>query len=221
MCNEETYITDNVISQIESSAKEFFHHSPPTHDWEHTMRVVSLCKKIGYEENADMKILIIAALLHDIGREEADRNNTCHAELSSKLAKPILEEHNLSENSINRISHCILTHRFRGDNQPKTIEAKVLFDSDKLDAIGAIGICRAYSYAGENHQPLYSPFEQESKLTKIINHSEHSPVVEFKVKLSKIMKSLYTDSGRKIATERHNFMANFFTELFEEIKGNK
>ncbi len=213
--------TDKNLSIIQDKAMPYFKDALPTHDWEHTMRVASLAYHIGNEENADMKILIAAALLHDIAREEADKNGTCHAELSAKMSEVILLDMEYSNSQRKDILHCISTHRFRGNNFPQTIEAKVLFDSDKLDAIGAIGVCRAYSYAGENRQALYSPMEQESKLTKTVNHSEHTPIVEFKVKLSKIKDSLYTETGRKIAEHRHKFMENFFNELLAEITGEK
>jgi len=213
--------TCEIFTKIADEAKSFFKHSPPTHDWSHTQRVVALCEKLGGEEKADQEILLASSFLHDIGRERADREKICHAELSAKLALPILKQVNFPEEKINDVIHCISTHRFRGDNPPQTLEAKILFDADKLDAIGAIGICRAYSYAGENHQPLYTSFDKEYELTKIVDHSQHSPVVEFKVKLSKIINTLYTKSGRRMAEHRHKFMVEFFNEIFEEIKGIK
>lgn len=221
MTREFTTEAEDILKEISAIAIEYFQNSPPTHDWEHTLRVVSLCKKIGSAENADMETLLAAAYLHDIGREEADKKQICHAELSAQIAEQILIKSGFPSCKIPQALHCISTHRFRGDNPPETIEAKVLFDADKLDAIGAIGVCRAYSYAGENGQPLYTPFDEEAELKKFTNHKEHSPVIEFKVKLSRIKDSLKTSCGRALALERHKFMLAFFEELCQEIKGSK
>ncbi len=206
------------MKEIEKRARKYFDHAKPTHDWSHVERVLRMARHIGIIENADIEVIEAAALLHDIGREEGDRKGECHAKLSAKMAKTILEELHFPKTK--SVLHCITTHRFRGDNPPETLEAKVLYDADKLDAIGAIGICRAYSYAGENGQRLYSNFKgKEKQLTKAIDHSEHTPVVEYHVKLSKIKAKMLTHEGKRVAEERDRFMRSFYERLRDEVVG--
>ncbi len=208
-----------VMERIEAEAKKMFVEAKPTHDWDHIKRVLHLVRRMGAEAQADLQILTAAALLHDIGRVEADKSGECHAEKGAEMAEGILEKCDFPSEKRKAVIHCIRSHRFRDDNVPKTLEAKILYDADKLDAIGAIGICRAYSYAGENGQRLYSDFEEEVRLTKVVDHSEHTPVVEFKVKLSHIKDKMLTPMGRKLAEERHKYMVSFFERLKREIEG--
>lgn len=136
----------DLIKQITKRAKNFFSHSRGSHDWEHTLRVYNLCLHIGKKENANLKILKISAILHDIGREYQDKCNgeICHAEKGAELARKLLSEFEIDNDEINKIVHCIETHRFRGNKIPISKEAQVLFDADKLDSIGAVGIGRAF-----------------------------------------------------------------------------
>jgi uncharacterized protein len=207
-------------AMIEESQRHFV-SSPPTHDWMHTQRVLELCMHMGKEEGADLEVLFAAALLHDIARDEADSHGTCHADLSAEQALPLLEQCNFPKEKREAVIHCIKAHRFRGDIQPQTLEAEVLFDADKLDALGAIGVCRAYAYAGENKQRLYSALDERTQLKKVTNHAQHSPVAEFRLKLGKLKDRMFTRSGKRLAAERHEFMLNFFNRLYEEIKGIK
>ena len=214
--------------KIEEASRNAFRDTPPTHDFSHTKRVLNLCMRIGKEEGGELEILEAAALLHDIARDEADFNGECHAELSAVKARPILRDAGFPPETIEAILHCIETHRFRGDNPPKTIEAKILYDADKLDAIGAIGVCRAYAYCGENGQKLYGAFSgnileegNEEKLSKFTDHTQHNPVIEFRLKLSKIKKRPFTGTTKAIAESRHRYMLKFFNRLYEEVKGIK
>ena len=212
---------------IEEEARKAFLNAPPTHDFLHTKRVLNLCFHIGEEEGGDAEILYAAAMLHDIARFEADRDGRCHAEMSAEMSAEILPRAKFPHSKIRGVLHCISTHRFRGDNPPETPEAKILFDADKLDAIGAIGVCRAYAYCGENGQRLYSDFSPEDfqkapeqKISRITDHSRHTPILEFQLKLSRIKDRLYTNTARKIAEERHLFIKSFFLRLYEEVRGN-
>jgi uncharacterized protein len=211
---------------LEKNARNAFHGAPPTHDFSHTERVLSLCLHISEHEKADKGILRAAALLHDIARIEADRDGVCHAELSAEIAGPLLDKALFPKNMKKEILHCIKTHRFRSNNPPQSIEAKILYDADKLDAIGAIGVCRAYSYGGENGQKLYDTFfpdfhssENDESIKKITDHSQHTPVTEFRIKLSQIKNKLFTETAKNIAEKRHHFMLKFFNCLCEEIQG--
>ena len=114
------------------------------HNLDHVMRVYNLCLVLAkYEENVDLEVLVPAALLHDIARVEEIGDKTGkidHAVLGSELAGDILKNMDYDEEKVEKIKHCILAHRYRTGNEPSTIEAKILFDADKLDAIGAVGV---------------------------------------------------------------------------------
>ena len=213
---------------IEEEAQQAFVSSPPTHDFSHTQRVLKLCLRIGREEGADLEILYASALLHDIARDDGDAKGECHAQLSADKARPILEKAGFPREKRESVIHCIETHRFRSDAPPKSLEAKILYDCDKLDAIGAIGVCRAYAYCGENGQRLYGTSLNDSQescgtegISKITDHKNHTPVREFCLKLSKIKEKLFTPSARRLAETRHEFMLHFFHRLKDEVEGEQ
>jgi uncharacterized protein len=207
------------IEYIREIAERMTSDSSGSHDWYHTKRVYDLCMRIGNVEGADLDILGIAAYLHDIGRPYQDRakGRVCHAEKGAELAKEILEKLIIPEEDRINIIHAIRTHRFRGKNVPETIEAKVLFDADKLDSIGAVGIGRAFLFAGEVgatlHNPDITPEESES-------YSKNDTCYrEYRVKLMKIKDRILTKEGHRIALERHRFMEEFFKRFLIECSG--
>ena len=209
------------IAIVKARAKKLFINASGSHDWDHTLRVSRLCERIGHVEGADMNVLLIAAYLHDIGRSCQDASNgaVCHAEKGARIAQPIITDLPLSKKQKENIVHCIITHRFRGNHAPKSIEAKVLFDADKLDAIGAIGVARAYLFAGELGARLHSP---EINVEEAKSYSkDDTGYREFKVKLNKIQNKILTGEGRKIAKERHSFMKAFFKRFLEEYEGTR
>ena len=204
---------------IEEEIKKYFEHAKPTHDFSHVQRVYTLCMRIGRKEKADLEVLKLASLLHDIGRIKGDEDHEIH---SAEMAEKIMDNHEIDEKTKRHIIHCIKTHRYRNSAKPETLEAKILYDADKLDAIGAIGICRAYSFGGENGQKLYrkEDFSNENiGVSRKLDHKKHTPVVEYRAKLSKIKDKIMTEEGKKIAEERNRFMGNFFLKLEKEISG--
>lgn len=208
-----------LIEQITKRAEEFFSDSKGSHDWEHTLRVYNLCLHIGRKENANLKIIKISAILHDIGRGHQDKHNgkICHAEKGAGLARKLLSEFEVDNDKINKIVHCIETHRFRGNKSPISKEAKVLFDADKLDSIGAVGIGRAFLFAGEIGAKLHN---KDIDINKTEEYSkEDTAYREYMVKLRKVRERMLTEEGRRIADERHNFMVEFFDRLNKEVEG--
>ena len=119
------------------------------------------------------------------------------------------------------VKHCIRSHRFRDDREPPaTLEAQVLFDADKLDAIGAIGVARAIGYAAQAGQPAYAPATQQFIETGELSPGEpHSAYHEYLFKLRHIKDRMLTRSGRALAEQRHRVMAEFFERLKEEMEG--
>jgi uncharacterized protein len=207
------------IEQIREEAKRFFLNARGSHDWDHVERVYKLCVRIGEKENADMDVLRVAAILHDIGREDEtnSKGKMCHAERSATLAREILSRYGFDNERINKIAHCIETHRFRGNKVPVSKEAKVLFDADKLDSIGAIGVGRDFLFAGEIGARVHNKgvdIEKTQPYTK-----EDTAYREFVVKLRKIKDRMLTEEGRKIAEGRHKFMLEFFDRLDKEVDG--
>ncbi|MEW6076555.1 MAG: HD domain-containing protein [Thermodesulfobacteriota bacterium] len=211
----------NHESAITEIVKQFFLAAQGSHDWEHTRRVVDLTRTIGALEGADMAVAVTGALLHDIGRCHQDNAGgaLCHAQKGADLAVAILEQFDFSANQIKNIVHCIAAHRFRKPPEPETLEARVVFDADKLDAIGAIGIARAYLFAGELGACLHNP---EIDVTLAPSYSVNDTGYrEYLVKLRWIKDRMLTAAGREMARQRHEFMELFFSRFLAEYEGKK
>jgi uncharacterized protein len=192
-----------------------------SHNWEHTLRVLRLCMRIGRRENADLEVLRPAAVLHDIGRSFQDASNgkICHAAKGAELAAPLLTTLPLTESRQFNIQHCIRSHRYRGDQVPQTIEARVLYDADKLDAIGAVGIARAFLFAGEVGARLHNP-DIDIGNTRAYS-IEDTGYREYELKLRKIKDRMMTPTGKRMAADRHVFMADFFERFLAEYEGKR
>jgi uncharacterized protein len=202
------------------------------HAIEHVMRVYNLCLQLAKnEQNVDLDVLKTAVLLHDIARakEFKDKNSTIdHAVLGAEMATEILRKLGYSEEKIARIKHCIATHRFRSDVKPETIEAQILFDADKIDVLGAVGVARSFMMAGQYGQKTYLDIPIETYLRsnvvggksygKIKDISKHAANLEFELKFKHIPERLYTQKAREIAKERLQVMENFYERLKMEIE---
>jgi len=209
------------FEHIKSMSRKMFEKAKGSHDWDHTLRVYELCERIGKVEGADMEVVKIAAYLHDIGRSVQDQSagKYCHAAEGAKLAREIVGQVPLSDFQKNNIIHCVRSHRFRGNDEPKTLEAKVLFDADKLDSIGAVGVARAFLFAGEVGAKLHNP---DIRVENTLPYSkDDTGYREFKLKLSRIKDRILTTEGRKLAKERHEFMETFFKRFLEEFEGKR
>lgn len=209
----------SLFDAVRDEARACFGNARGSHDWDHTERVLELCLRIGRKEKADLKILRLAAVLHDIGREEEDRSNgrVCHGARGAARAAEILKRHDVDRDTIARVVHCIAAHRYRGGNRPESLEAKVLFDADKLDSIGAVGIGRAFLFAGEVGARLHDPAVDVGR-TKPYTRDD-TAYREFLVKLSRVKDRMFTREGKRIARERHRFMVEFFGRLNKETRG--
>lgn len=213
--------SEMLLENVRKIAKQYFDGARGSHDWEHTLRVFRLCRRLGSKEGVDMDVLLVAAYLHDIGRDFQDASNgaVCHAQKGDQMAHAIVAALPLAEKQKENIVHCVRSHRFRDNYAPQTIEAKVLFDADKLDAIGAVGVARAFLFAGEVGARLHSPkinVEEAAPYSK-----DDTGYREYRVKLSKIRDRILTKSGRKLADERHDFMEQFFKRFIKEYEGER
>lgn len=181
------------------------------HDFDHVLRVLANATHIGRAEQANMDVLHTATLLHDVARADQRRTGQDHAAEGARQAKNLLQQLNQPDDFIEAVCHAIATHRFRSNNPPQTLEAKILYDADKLDSIGAVGVARVFAYGGYLNRPLWA--EDDA--------GHHTSLQEFRVKLSKIKDRLFTATAREIADQRHNFMVNFFRQMSAEISGER
>ncbi|MFX1313547.1 MAG: HD domain-containing protein [Promethearchaeota archaeon] len=173
------------------------------HGFLHVERVLNLCLKLGKKLDANLLVLEVAALLHDIGRKHKDKKNINkkHAELSAEMAFKFLTAYDfkLSQDSLDNIIHCIRTHSFSNNMKPQTLEAKILSDADKIDALGAIGLHRVISFTVLN----------KGGIKEVIEHLEN--------KILKLKDQLYLDASKEIAKERQKIIIDFYKEIKDEI----
>jgi len=172
-------------------------HQQPhgTHGFEHTQRVYDLCKKLGEQAGADLSILLPAALLHDIGRGEED-----HASAGARKARNILAEIGFDEGKTDAVTWAIESHSFSAWRTPASLEAKILSDADKLDAMGALGVYRAGMYSGEHVRPI----------DEFIGH--------FHEKLLTLKDLLFTEEAKRLAESRHQYMLDYLRQLERELR---
>lgn len=206
----------------EEAARAYYVDADPAHGFEHVLRVWRLAERIGREEGADLEILRAAALLHDVAREEEARTGVCHAAAGAQRARRILAGQDPER--VEAVAEAIAAHRFRGADRPRSLVARVLYDADKLDAIGAIGVARAYAVAGARGQRLWAPVDDAyagrapEEGGNDLGDGAHTPVHEYRFKLARLQDTLFTDAGRRIAAGRHRFLAAFFAELEREVR---
>ncbi len=189
------------------------------HDSLHVYRVLYQALKIakGYTE-VNRDILIASCLLHDIGRQKQFENpKLCHAVEGGKMAYEFMKGLGWSEEDCKHIQDCVTTHRFRSDNQPETLEAKILFDADKLDVAGALGIARSLIYRGKVEEPLYA-VNAENEIYEGYDPQEPASFLkEYHFKLLPLYDKFYTEEAYEIAKARKEITMKFYDELMAEI----
>jgi uncharacterized protein len=197
------------------SAHALYERGAGGHDFDHVLRVVALAERIAQAEGADLAIVRTAALLHDVGDAEGRAD---HHLRSAAMARELLCDQ--PPEFVEAVAHAIEAHRFRADPAPRTLEAQVVSDADKLDAIGAIGVARAFAHAGARGRALWrAPWREIAAQTgdavsrPAALGEDYTPVHEFVYKLDRIPERLYTTTARAIAAERQAFMRTFFDRL--------
>lgn len=204
-------------------ARAWYVDTDPVHDFDHVKRVYQLAEKIGAAEGADLEIVRAAVLLHDAsGAAPGDSAARAdHHQASATFAGEVLRAEGWPADRITAVQHCIRAHRFRTGEAPQTLEAQVMFDSDKLDVLGAIGVMRVAAYAARAGQPLTGEPSPRFLATGEKELGEpHTPYHEFLFKLSRVQERLHTPTARALATERHRYLAEFFDRLALEVKGD-
>jgi len=190
--------------------------SDSAHDCEHVHRVMRMCEKIARQyPQADGDILYASACLHDIGRSaQAKDPSVDHALYGAALAYEFLRAIGWDEARAEHVRACIRTHRYRGSEEPESIEAKILFDSDKLDVLGAMGVARTLMYAGAEGEMLYRPEELEDEEFRC----RESFLTEYRRKLKNASARLYTQYAKEIAVGRDETMNAFVAALLREAR---
>lgn len=205
-------------------AKNWYENTDPVHDFSHIERVYHMSERLAKAEGADLEIVHAAALLHDAeGTTPGSESRLEHHLRSAEFAANILREEEWTEERIKAVQHCIRAHRFRDDREPPaTIEAKCLFDADKLDVLGAIGAVRVVVYAALAGTPTYAvPSPQFIKTGKELPGEPHSAYHEYLFKLRNVEKRLFTETARTLAHERGLYLQGFFEQLIAEIHGER
>lgn len=193
-------------------------NSGSCHDFDHTLRVMHNAEiLLKSTPDANAEVVKLAALLHDIARpeEEASRGKRCHAQLGAELVRDLLRNYGFPESMIPAVSEAVRTHRFRSKAQPASPEADIVFDADKLDSLGAVGIGRAFLFAGHENARLHNT--ESEALNSEAYSKEDTAFREYLVKLRYLPRKMRSASGRKLAVKRAAFMEKFFEQLNAEI----
>jgi uncharacterized protein len=210
--------TELLTTLYEETQQRFASFDDPAHGWEHIRRVYQLAQRIGEEERADLLIVSIATLLHDIGRL-IPRKGVPHALLSVQEARIILSKYELASQQVTEILHAIEAHSFSQGIEPCTLEARVVRDADRLDSLGAIGILR-WAISGtikrKNQTRSYhpgDPFAEWHQLDDRLYLLDH-----FYTKLLKLEKDMSTTTGRALAQQRTEYMRAYLREFKAELE---
>ena len=201
--------------------------SDASHDYDHIVRVMALADTLQAREGGELPIIWAAAALHDIGQERERRHGGDHAIIGAEMAADLLTHTQFPQHAIPAVQEAIREHRMTGGITPSTLEGRILYDADKIDCLGAIGIGRLYCITGLYHQKIYSELpsdilEPVDPLTvRALRRSpDYSPSIEFRLLFGNLPARMTTATGRVLAQERYDYMANFFSRLQQEIEGS-
>ena len=187
------------------------------HDPHHVYRVLYYAMELAQGEAVNRDILITACLLHDIGRKEQFEDPTvCHAAAGAQKAEKFLRALGWAQEDIHQVCHCIRAHRFSKKSPPETMEAKILFDADKLDVVGVAGVARTLLYQGTMGQSLYT-LTPEGTVSDGTAQEIPSFFQEYKRKLEKLYTGFLTEKGLQIALNRQGAAQRFYEELYAEL----
>ncbi|HEU03607.1 MAG TPA: HD domain-containing protein [Nitrosopumilus sp.] len=204
-----------VIDQLQKEVRKKISNNP-AHDFGHIMRVYKNAKKLSRKEKANTKLILSAALLHDmVNYPKSDQRSKNSSTKSAIMARKILSKYSFSNSEIKIITDAIRDHSFSKNKTAKTMEGKILQDADRLDAIGAIGIARAFTVSGSDDRPFYNtsdPFCSKRK-----PNDQKWTIDHFYRKLLKLEKLMNTKSAKIEAKKRTKVLKNFLSELKHEI----
>jgi len=203
-------------------AREWYPEQDPVHGFDHVLRVLHMAERIGAELGADLEVLRAAALLHDAAGAAPGPGGgrQTHEQASAEFAAEVLRREGWPEDRIQQAAHCIRAHRFRSVEAPGTLEAKILYDADKLDVLGAFGVARTIGYALQAGEPVFAEPSAAFRRSGEKQPGEpHSAYHEFLFKLQHVAGRLHTEPGRRIGVARSALMRRFFEQLALEAAG--
>src|SRR5437588_5068202 len=196
------------------------------HDYDHLVRVIALADKIQASEGGDLPTIWAAVALHDIGQERESRQGSDHALIGAELAAELLKDTSFPQQYIPAVQQAIREHRITGGITPQTLEGRILYDADKIDCLGAIGIGRLYCITGHYNQKVYAPIPDDivepidpQIIRMLRRRPDYSPSIEFQLLFGNLPDRMTTKTGRELARERFAFMQEFFTRLRQEVEG--
>lgn len=206
-------VSDEVRSELEGEGSG--------HDWWHIVRVWNMAQHIGKSEKADMFVVELAALLHDIADWKFHNGDDT---VGPKMARQILEKQSVSSKIIDHVGEIIAGMSFKGagvKTAMSTLEGEIVQDSDRLDAIGAIGVARAFAYGGHKNRPMYDPDKKPTlhQSKEEYFKSESLTINHFYEKLLLLKDRMNTKTAKKLAAGRHRFMEEFLARFFQEWDG--
>ena len=210
-----------MLETVRRRARSYFEDAPPAHDWHHVQRVETLAETLGdrHPDPADGRVVTLAVLLHDIGREREDRGEIdCHAEWGAEEAGRILAAVGADDETIERVRHCVRAHRYSNDVEPETLEAKIVSDADNLDALGAVGIARVFAHGAAVGSPIYDPAVPLEADDSAAGKTQYNHLHR---KILALPERMYTDVGRELADDRAAFVREYVDRFDRELAGER
>lgn len=212
---------EDIVNKTLEYVKEFFENDFSGHDFYHTLRVYNLAKYISNFEACDKELVVLGALLHDVD----DYKLVGHETEAFHNAKTYLKRQGITDDKIEQICHIISQVSFKGTDSviPDTIEGKIVQDADRLDALGAMGIGRTFAYGGSHKTPMHIPDMEykENMSADEYYKNKGTTINHFYEKLLKLKDLMNTETAKKMAKHRHEYMEEFLREFYDEWEGKK
>lgn len=213
----------DLINKTILFVKQKLENAEGGHDWFHIERVYKNALQIAVGEICDTTVVKLGALLHDIADSKFHNGDET---IGPKIAREFLESESVDEATIQNVINIIENISFKGGNTEKTfssLELNIVQDADRLDAIGAIGIARAFNYGGFKNRPLYNPnIAPKLRMSKEEYKNSQAPTINhFYEKLLLLKDKMNTETGKQIAQERHRYMEGFLSQFYAEWDGEK
>src|SRR5579885_1309401 len=196
------------------------------HDFDHLERVMAIANTIAAREGGDLPTIWAAVAFHDLGQERERRHGGDHALIGAEMAGDLLTDTQFPQHTIPAVQQAIREHRMTGGKIPSTLEGRILYDADKIDCLGAIGIGRLYCITGRYNQKIYAELpadivEPVDPLTvrALRRRPDYSPSLEFQLLFGNLPERMTTETGKELAEERYAYMESFFKRLRLEVAG--
>ena len=196
------------------------------HDYDHIQRVMTLADTIQLQEGGNLAAIWAAVALHDMGQARERRDGGDHAHIGAEMAAELLVGTQFPQEAIPIVQEAIRDHRVTGGITPRSLEGRILYDADKIDSLGAIGIGRLYCITGRYNQKVYAPLPDGISepvdpllVRQLRRRPDYSPSIEFRLLFGNLPDRMTTRTGRELARERYEYMECFFRRLQLEAEG--